>query len=185
MKKKEKLLNVPNTLTLLRFISLPVLIVLAYNNMKFELGIVFVLSWFTDALDGFFARTLKQTTKFGAWFDSVVDDLLGLMLPVLLYFVAPEVFTGLVGWAILLLVVLFIGIVLNAKVKKRSMNFHLYSAKATAIFMFVFGGLTFLYAFLPWLFWLGFVAMIYSYLEMFLLINSKGKYDEDTKSFFF
>ncbi len=39
-------------------------------------AMVFVVAWGLDALDGWLARRLKEETKFGYWFDKIVDRLL-------------------------------------------------------------------------------------------------------------
>lgn len=176
--------NVPNTLTALRLVSIPVMLVLAFLNENFALGIVFVAAWVTDALDGFFARILKQSTNFGAWFDTIADDLLGLSLPFLLYLVNPIIFTGARLWAGLIVVLFFLILIYMAKSKKKSIVFHLYSSKLNALALFVFGSVTFLYSFLPWLFWVAIVIVFINFVELFLLIRSDKHYDQHTKSYF-
>lgn len=72
--KEEVLLNVPNTVTLSRLILGFVFIYLlfaGYSNLV--LTIVFAVAAFSDALDGFLARKLKQTTSIGARLDQVID----------------------------------------------------------------------------------------------------------------
>jgi CDP-diacylglycerol---glycerol-3-phosphate 3-phosphatidyltransferase len=71
--------NVPNTLTFLRLVLIP-LFVLAYylpydwaNSLAASLFIVAAL---TDWLDGYLARRLEQHSAFGAFLDPVVDKLM-------------------------------------------------------------------------------------------------------------
>ena len=66
-------LNVPNTLTLLRLLGSPLLIVLAINgNVSVIVG-VFIFLILTDWLDGKLASLLNQRTELGARLDSAAD----------------------------------------------------------------------------------------------------------------
>jgi CDP-diacylglycerol---glycerol-3-phosphate 3-phosphatidyltransferase len=71
---KEILLNVPNTITLLRLVFVFVFVYMLFSNYpRFHILVVFAIAAVTDWFDGFFARKLKQTTKFGAKLDQVID----------------------------------------------------------------------------------------------------------------
>lgn len=84
---KEKLLNVPNTFTALRVVLSIVLIVLYFTGWKIlSLLYVFIAAAFTDFLDGFLARRLKQETLFGARFDILADRILWIIFGLLLVF---------------------------------------------------------------------------------------------------
>lgn len=80
-------MNIPNTLTLLRIVLLPVLVVLFYLPVKWSdmaCAIVFALAAITDWLDGYLARKLNQSTPFGAFLDPVADKLMVAIALVLL-----------------------------------------------------------------------------------------------------
>jgi cardiolipin synthase len=71
-------LNVPNFLTALRLVGVPVF---AWLFLEGRLGwalIVFVGAEITDVLDGVLARALRQFTRLGAIMDPIADKLLGL-----------------------------------------------------------------------------------------------------------
>lgn len=73
------MMNLPNSLTLLRVAFIPVFIVLFYLPFDWSYyasAVVFLLAAVTDWLDGFLARRLKQMTKFGAFLDPVADKLI-------------------------------------------------------------------------------------------------------------
>jgi CDP-diacylglycerol--glycerol-3-phosphate 3-phosphatidyltransferase len=83
-------MNVPNLLTLLRLLLVPIVVVLYY--LPIELAhvlatVLFALAAVTDWLDGYLARNLKQMTKFGAFLDPVADK---LMIAVALVLVVGE-----------------------------------------------------------------------------------------------
>ncbi|GAA5189486.1 CDP-diacylglycerol--glycerol-3-phosphate 3-phosphatidyltransferase [Ferrimonas gelatinilytica] len=72
-------LNIPNILTLIRLFMIPVFVGLFYFPWKWAFmaaAVLFVLASLTDALDGYLARRLNQSTPFGAFLDPVVDKLM-------------------------------------------------------------------------------------------------------------
>ena len=71
--------NIPNILTLLRIILIPVLVVVFYmpGPWSYQLSaLIFGLAAITDWLDGYLARRLQQTSPFGAFLDPVADKLM-------------------------------------------------------------------------------------------------------------
>jgi CDP-diacylglycerol--glycerol-3-phosphate 3-phosphatidyltransferase len=73
------LTSLPNVLTLLRIIVIPVLVGVFYLPFEWAHGaaaVIFALAAFTDGLDGYLARKLKQISPFGAFLDPVADKLL-------------------------------------------------------------------------------------------------------------
>ena len=80
-------LNIPNALTLLRILLIPVLVVVFYLPFKNHLLIaagVFAVAAITDWFDGYLARRLGQMTAFGAFLDPVADTLMVTIALVLL-----------------------------------------------------------------------------------------------------
>ena len=73
------MLNLPNVLTLIRLGLIPVFIILFYlpsDRSNFYAAIIFIVAALTDLLDGYLARKLKLTTKFGAFLDPVADKII-------------------------------------------------------------------------------------------------------------
>lgn len=71
--------TVPNVLTFMRIALIPVIVGLFYFDRPWSNWIAaffFITACITDYLDGYFARTLKQTTQFGIFLDPVADKLL-------------------------------------------------------------------------------------------------------------
>jgi CDP-diacylglycerol--glycerol-3-phosphate 3-phosphatidyltransferase len=71
--------NLPNILTLLRIVLIPVLVLVYYlplpwNNVITTL--IFGLAAITDWFDGYLARRYNQITPFGAFLDPVADKLI-------------------------------------------------------------------------------------------------------------
>jgi CDP-diacylglycerol--glycerol-3-phosphate 3-phosphatidyltransferase len=72
-------LNLPNVLTLLRILLVPVLVVVLLGeteNGDLWAAIVFALASATDAMDGYLARTRNAITTFGKLMDPIADKLL-------------------------------------------------------------------------------------------------------------
>ncbi len=72
-------LNIPTILTLLRVALIPFFVIafyLPYSWAPFVTALLFVIAGFTDWLDGYLARTLGQTTRFGAFLDPVADKVM-------------------------------------------------------------------------------------------------------------
>ena len=72
-------MNIPNSLTIIRILLIPVFILVFYLPYKWTHGaaaVLFALGAFTDWLDGYLARKLDQTSRFGAFLDPVADKLL-------------------------------------------------------------------------------------------------------------
>ncbi len=72
-------LNLPNVLTLLRILLVPVLVVALLDgtsNGDLLAAIVFALASATDAMDGYLARARNAITTFGKLMDPIADKLL-------------------------------------------------------------------------------------------------------------
>ena len=72
-------MNLPNKLTLLRIIVIPVFVVLLYLDFPFNNLValaVFILASITDTLDGYIARKYNLITDFGKFMDPIADKLL-------------------------------------------------------------------------------------------------------------
>jgi CDP-diacylglycerol---glycerol-3-phosphate 3-phosphatidyltransferase len=72
-------LTLPNILTWLRILAIPLVIVLFYLPHKWAdpaAGLLFGAAGITDSLDGYYARKLGQTSRLGAFLDPVADKLI-------------------------------------------------------------------------------------------------------------
>jgi CDP-diacylglycerol--glycerol-3-phosphate 3-phosphatidyltransferase len=79
--------TIPNLLTLLRIILIPVLVLVFYSPLHWSYQIsaaIFGLAALTDWLDGYLARRLQQHSVFGAFLYPVADKLMVTVALVLL-----------------------------------------------------------------------------------------------------
>ena len=79
MQKNHPVMNLPNILTLIRVMAIPVLVLVFYLPYKWSgmcAALLFLAAGVTDWLDGYLARKLNQTSPFGAFLDPVADKLI-------------------------------------------------------------------------------------------------------------
>ncbi len=95
-------LNLPNVLTLLRILLVPVLVVVLLGeteNGDLWAAIVFGLASATDAMDGYLARTRNAITTFGKLMDPIADKLL-----IIAALVALVSLSRLAGWVAMVII---------------------------------------------------------------------------------
>lgn len=81
-------MNLPNKLTILRILLVPIMVIIPFFGIKGELyGIpitylvidfIFIIASITDKLDGYLARKNNQITTFGKFLDPLADKILVL-----------------------------------------------------------------------------------------------------------
>ncbi len=84
---QESNINLPNVLTLVRILLIPVFVMLLIDptpDRALAAAIVFVVAAVTDLLDGYVARKTGQITKLGRLLDPIADKLLVLSALILL-----------------------------------------------------------------------------------------------------
>ena len=85
LRKYNFYLNVPNQITLFRFLINIFILILILNIEIYDYTLLFLLSFISlilDGLDGYVSRYLNQTSKFGEVFDQEVDNFLILILSI-------------------------------------------------------------------------------------------------------
>jgi len=176
---REYLKTIPNLLTALRLLLLPVLWGLALLKWPVPLAIGMIISFLTDTLDGFIARRFNVTSAFGSKFDSLADNLLIPSTVIWLVILRPEVLTDhpilcavavatygsslLVGW------IKF----------RRFANLHLYSKKTAGVLSYAF----IVHALLAgrynaWLFYIAIGLFILAAVEGLILQLTHAQVDE-------
>lgn len=94
-------MNIPNMLTILRIVLVPIYLFLFYfvkENQLLYAGIVFIIAGISDVLDGYIARKYDLTTKIGAALDPLADKL--MTFAVLISFTTAELIPF---WVLLIL----------------------------------------------------------------------------------
>ncbi len=86
-------MNVPNFLSLLRIILVPVIVIFLIESEYAKALVTFTLAGLTDALDGTLARLMKKQTELGAFLDPIADKIL-----LSTCFIALAIFRLIPGW---------------------------------------------------------------------------------------
>lgn len=107
--KRHKFLTVPNLLSVIRLLMIPLMIWLFLHGNRMHTAVVLISSGLTDLLDGFIARKFNQISDIGKALDPIADKLtqaamlfcltkqhLGMLLPFLLLAV-KEICAGISG----------------------------------------------------------------------------------------
>lgn len=68
--------NLPNLITVIRILLIPLFIILLLNHHTLYGFFVFIFAGITDALDGLIARKWNLKTQLGAYLDPIADKLL-------------------------------------------------------------------------------------------------------------
>ena len=79
MSNASPALTVPNMITLARLVCIPLFVVVFFLPFRWADvagAAIFLVAGVTDALDGYLARRLQQTSRFGAFLDPVADKLI-------------------------------------------------------------------------------------------------------------
>ncbi len=98
--------NLPNTLTWLRILMIPGILVLFYLPYQWNgpaACAAFALAGITDSLDGYYARKWGQTSRLGAFLDPVADKLIVATALVLIVSADPR------RWFLVIVAIVIIG----------------------------------------------------------------------------
>jgi CDP-diacylglycerol--glycerol-3-phosphate 3-phosphatidyltransferase len=101
--------NIPNILTWIRIAAIPLVVWCFFSDIRVEgdnfarplAGILFGLAAITDLLDGYIARRLGQTSKFGEFLDPVADKLMVATSLVLLVQSDPRIVVAVIAAVII------------------------------------------------------------------------------------
>ena len=113
MEKKKRMLNAPNTLSILRVLLVPGFMAAAIFMRNIEIwgqlvpAALFALTAFTDMLDGKIARKYNLVTDFGKFIDPLADKFMVFGALVSVLYVSSltkeaELFTGIFVWVALI-----------------------------------------------------------------------------------
>lgn len=78
-KERRELINLPNSITMLRILIIPVLFLLLLRPgriLSLVIAVLFLLAALTDLLDGYVARRYQMVTKTGMLLDPIADKII-------------------------------------------------------------------------------------------------------------
>ena len=98
-------MNLPNRLTILRVLMIPVFIVIFLNDSikynEYIAAFVYIIACITDFFDGFIARKYNLTTNFGKFLDPLADKLL-VNMALICFLVIPE--NPIPAWVVMIII---------------------------------------------------------------------------------
>jgi cardiolipin synthase len=130
--------KIPNRITAIRLLALPVLWILALTGARTYLAIGLLLSAITDVIDGPIARKYNQTSDFGSKFDSLADQFIQISAVFWVLILMPEVYTDNLWITIAALGTYLASLTVGLIKFKRLANLHLYLTKLGGIFLYTF-----------------------------------------------
>ncbi len=133
-------MNIPNLLTLLRILLVPVVVwAIAQGQMSIALA-AFVIAGVTDAVDGYIAKHFDQQTELGAYLDPLADKTLIVSI-----YVSLAIFGFIPPWVAILVVsrdIMIVGAVVLSTLMERPLTIQpLLVSKANTVAQIVFAAL--------------------------------------------
>lgn len=91
MNYENKIITIPNILSVIRVLMIPLFIYLYVTNNIVAAIIVFLLSGLTDVVDGFIARKFNMVSKIGKMLDPLADKITQVSIAICLAISNPEI----------------------------------------------------------------------------------------------
>ena len=135
-----------NTITWYRVIAAPVMMLLLCRHQHGLFGWMLLISFLTDAADGYLARKFNVISKFGSTLDSIGDDLTIAVAIIGIIVFKPGFITDEIVLIVILLFLYLLQIVLALIRYGKISGFHTYAAKIAAVLQ---GAFLLLFFFLP------------------------------------
>ena len=160
----------PNLLSGLRLLAVPVLTALAGSHMETAFAWLLVAALLTDVADGWIARTWSLESQVGAQLDSLADSALMFVAVYGIWVFHRDVMTG-HAVACWLAIGLWALENLLALVRYRRLSsYHTYLSKLAANVLGVFVGILFVFGFEAWLFYVAIGATVLASVEELALL---------------
>lgn len=133
-------MNIPNLLTLLRILLVPVVVwAIAQRQMEIALA-AFVVAGITDAVDGYIAKHFNQQTELGAYLDPLADKALIVSI-----YLSLAIFGFIPPWVAILVVsrdIMIVGAVVLSTLLERPLTIQpLLVSKANTAAQIIFAAL--------------------------------------------
>jgi CDP-diacylglycerol--glycerol-3-phosphate 3-phosphatidyltransferase len=129
------LCTIPNLLSSLRLVSVPVLLVLAWRGCEKEFLVLLVCALLTDLADGYLARRLHQESELGARLDSWGDFALYITTPLSAWLLWPELIVREIPYVVVVLASFMLPILIGFIKYHRLTSYHTWGAKLSAVLM--------------------------------------------------
>jgi cardiolipin synthase (CMP-forming) len=144
MRIRQLIETVPNRITLIRLVLIPILWVLFFFRIPLLIGLGLIVAYITDKLDGLLARLLDQKSRFGDQMDSLADHVLFPSIVLWLVVLRPAVYSISHFLGILTVCVYLTAIAIGLIKSSRFGGVHLLFAKLLGLIGYSFAVVTLL-----------------------------------------
>ncbi|HSR36822.1 MAG TPA: CDP-alcohol phosphatidyltransferase family protein, partial [Desulfurivibrionaceae bacterium] len=127
------MLSLPNLVSIFRLVASPFLLLAAWHGQEHLFLGLFGASLLSDALDGFLARRLGQTTALGGLLDSWGDFALYCSTPLAIWWLWPEVVFLELPYVLTAILAFLLPVVTGFVKFRRLTSYHTWGAKTAAV----------------------------------------------------
>ena len=164
MQETDKIINLPNAVSLVRLLLAPVLVILAIEQQPIWFIITVLFSGFTDVLDGFLARILNQITRLGSHLDSWGDFAIYSCMAIGAWLLWPEIVVRERIWIILIITSFTLPVLLGLIKFHALTSYHTWSVKLAVLCTFFAYALLFM-DIVTWPFYIATAICVYAGIE--------------------
>ena len=176
--------NIADWFSFYRIAAAPVLIVLLILEMRVAFSWMLLLSFSTDAIDGYLARSLKIASARGSQLDSMGDQITFILGIVGLFVFETEFMRDKLQLLLIVFIPYFVQMLIAFIKYGKTTAFHTYFAKLSAVVQAMF---ILIALFLDPVLWLFYTVLVIGVLETFeeiTLIFMHDRWTEDVKGIY-
>jgi cardiolipin synthase (CMP-forming) len=130
-------MNLPNAVSMIRLVMAPVMIALAINGKPHWFIAAVMFSGFTDVMDGYLARKLKQVTEFGSHLDSWGDFAVYSCMAIGAWLLWPDIVIREKFWFACIIASFTLPVIIGLIKFSTLTSYHSYSVKLAVFSTFV------------------------------------------------
>ncbi len=173
--------NIADWFSFYRIIAAPFLILLIILDQRSLFSWFLIISFSTDAIDGFLARTLKITSARGSFLDSFGDQ--STFFAAIIGMLVFEWDFILEHYKIIIIALIpyFIQTYMAYRKYGRASSFHTYLAKLTAVLQGIFIITLFLIKPIEWLFYLTIAVGLLEIIEEIIMVSMYDEWVNDVR----
>lgn len=160
--------HLPNLISFLRILIVPVLLYLAVNQQPTIFIVVLILTELSDALDGFLARRLNVVSELGAQLDSLGDFLVFISMAIGAWLLWPDILLREQVYVIIMIVCFTLPVLVGLIKYKTWTSYHTLSVKLAVIISIIAYVLVFL-DLLRWPIIIAVIVSTYAAIEQILI----------------
>jgi len=174
-----------NLITIYRIVTAPLLLVLLFTGYTTLFKWLLLVSFMTDAVDGFLARWYKVNSILGAKLDSIGDDMTVTVALVGLVWLYPDFMYEQLVPVVSLFLLFFIHLGYALAKYGKITNFHTYMAKTAGVCQAVFLLSVFFFDHISYpLFWLAIITTAVQLVEEIVLVGLLPEWQNDVKGLY-